>query len=83
MKLTKYLNAVIRVTQKKDKYWNLYLIFAVIRILLVLIPQCGYIHPDEFFQSTEILLGTYMFIKTAFVFSEKKYFSIVFKKKKF
>lgn len=35
------------------KYWAL----ASLRILLVFVPQTGYIHPDEFFQSTEVFAG--------------------------
>jgi phosphatidylinositol glycan class Z len=34
-------------------YWYL----ALARIILVLIPQLGYIHPDEFFQSIEVEAG--------------------------
>eukprot|EP00122_Pirum_gemmata_P003697 Pgem_evm1s3347 len=29
----------------------------VIRIFLVFLPQTGYIHPDEFFQSSELMAG--------------------------
>lgn len=32
-----------------------YEILVAIRILLTLIPQIGYIHPDEYFQSVEIV----------------------------
>ncbi|XP_057331730.1 GPI mannosyltransferase 4 [Microplitis mediator] len=34
-------------------YWAL----AGVRILLTLLPQTGYIHPDEFFQSIEVIAG--------------------------
>lgn len=34
-----------------------YFLFIVIRIVLVFIPQYGYIHPDEFFQTTEVING--------------------------
>ncbi|CAG5102382.1 Similar to PIG-Z: GPI mannosyltransferase 4 (Drosophila melanogaster) [Cotesia congregata] len=34
-------------------YW----ILAGIRILLTLLPQTGYIHPDEYFQSIEVIAG--------------------------
>lgn len=34
-------------------YWSL----AVLRVLLVLAPQSGYVHPDEFFQSIEVFAG--------------------------
>ena len=42
----------------KDKLTS-YWIFAGLRILLNLIPETGYIHPDEYFQSIEIVAGTY------------------------
>lgn len=47
-------------TKKKEKsrlltYWLL----VVIRIVLVFLPQHGYIHPDEFFQSTEVVAGEF------------------------
>ncbi|ESO98795.1 hypothetical protein LOTGIDRAFT_158742 [Lottia gigantea] len=32
-------------------------ILMILRFLMVLLPQIGYIHPDEFFQSTEIVAG--------------------------
>lgn len=35
-----------------------YFFLVVIRIGLVFLPQNGYIHPDEFFQSTEIINGS-------------------------
>lgn len=34
-----------------------YFFFILIRIALVFIPQYGYIHPDEFFQTTEVITG--------------------------
>jgi len=34
-----------------------YFTWCLLRIFLTLLPQTGYIHPDEFFQSTEILAG--------------------------
>lgn len=34
-------------------YWSL----AIIRVVLVLAPQKGYVHPDEFFQSIEVFAG--------------------------
>lgn len=36
-------------------YWCL----AFLRIILVCIPQTGYIHPDEYFQSVEVFAGMY------------------------
>jgi hypothetical protein len=37
-----------------DKIW---LFLVLIRFCLVFLPQQGYIHPDEFFQSTEVIAG--------------------------
>ena len=34
-----------------------YYVLVVIRIVLVFIPQYGYIHPDEFFQTSEVISG--------------------------
>lgn len=39
-----------------------YLFFAVLRIVLVFIPQLGYVHPDEFFQTVEVINGKF-FVK--------------------
>ncbi|KAH6943678.1 hypothetical protein HPB50_025600 [Hyalomma asiaticum] len=35
----------------------LWIALAILRVCLVLYPQTGYIHPDEFFQSTEVVAG--------------------------
>ncbi|XP_052104867.1 GPI mannosyltransferase 4-like [Mytilus californianus] len=35
----------------------IYIGLLVLRFLLVFIPQYGYIHPDEFFQTTEVISG--------------------------
>lgn len=44
--------------QHEKKYKNMsYWIFAGLRIVLTLIPQTGYIHPDEYFQSIEVIAG--------------------------
>ncbi|XP_060534871.1 GPI mannosyltransferase 4 [Cylas formicarius] len=37
------------------RHW--YLFFAALRVFLVMVPQTGYIHPDEYFQSLEVLIG--------------------------
>ena len=39
------------------KVWDIYWIFAILRILLVIFPQPGYIHPDEYFQTVEVITG--------------------------
>lgn len=36
-----------------------YMFFAVLRIVLVFIPQMGYVHPDEFFQTVEVMNGKF------------------------
>lgn len=45
-----------RVNNKNFHFFT-YFLFVVIRIVLVFIPQYGYIHPDEFFQTTEVING--------------------------
>lgn len=41
------------IKRKMNLYWALVLL----RIILTLIPQTGYIHPDEYFQSIEVISG--------------------------
>ena len=37
------------------KIWDIYWIFVLLRVVLVLIPtNSGYIHPDEYFQTVEV-----------------------------
>ncbi|XP_076323742.1 phosphatidylinositol glycan anchor biosynthesis class Z [Tachypleus tridentatus] len=36
---------------------KLWTVLILVRLLLVILPQTGYLHPDEFFQSTEIMAG--------------------------
>ncbi|KAI5748924.1 hypothetical protein M8J76_003345 [Diaphorina citri] len=36
---------------------SIYWLAAFLRFVLTLLPQSGYIHPDEFFQSTEVVIG--------------------------
>lgn len=57
MELTKYIKSI----KPKDKYLRLYFLLCVLRVLLVFIPQFGYIHPDEFFQSVEVMAGKRFF----------------------
>ncbi|KZC13631.1 GPI mannosyltransferase 4 [Dufourea novaeangliae] len=45
----------IPISRKIGPYWFL----AALRIILTLIPQTGYIHPDEYFQSIEVISGDY------------------------
>lgn len=53
MKLSKY----IRIITTNDKNIRIYFVLAIVRIVLVFNPQFGYIHPDEFFQSMEVMAG--------------------------
>ncbi|KAI9576771.1 GPI mannosyltransferase 4 [Glossina fuscipes] len=58
----KFINNINNVWRKKqrpstDENWSTYLFFAVLRMVLVFIPQLGYVHPDEHFQSVEIING--------------------------
>lgn len=46
-----------KIIQRNDKNIRTYFVLAIIRVLLVFIPQFGYIHPDEFFQSMEVMAG--------------------------
>ncbi|XP_051874514.1 GPI mannosyltransferase 4-like [Pristis pectinata] len=42
----------------------MWLALGVVRVLWCLAPQTGYIHPDEFFQSPEIMAGDILNLKT-------------------
>lgn len=42
---------------------GLYWILATLRIALTFAPQTGYIHPDEFFQSIEVISGMSLFFE--------------------
>jgi hypothetical protein len=52
--------------EKKFGNWHsrtkVYFVLLAIRFALVLLPQNGYVHPDEFFQSVEVIAGMYTFI---------------------
>ena len=39
------------------KTWDIYWIFLFIRIFLVFFGPSGYIHPDEYFQTVEVITG--------------------------
>lgn len=43
--------------KNKNFHFFTYFLFIVIRVVLVFLPQYGYIHPDEFFQTTEVIAG--------------------------
>lgn len=42
---------------KLKMFYKPYWLLVLLRILLVFVPQHGYIHPDEYFQSIEVLTG--------------------------
>ncbi|XP_020717469.1 GPI mannosyltransferase 4 isoform X2 [Ceratitis capitata] len=57
MKLKRYINQLWMRHRDTDENWYAYLFFGLLRVILVFIPQKGYIHPDEFFQSVEVMTG--------------------------
>ncbi|XP_043926653.1 GPI mannosyltransferase 4 [Protopterus annectens] len=42
----------------------LWVLFAIFRVLWCLAPQTGYLHPDEFFQSPEVMAGDILNLQT-------------------
>lgn len=58
MRINSYIKSI------KDKNTSLftYFVLCVVRILLVFLPQIGYIHPDEFFQTVEVVSGNFLLI---------------------
>lgn len=54
MKLNKYFK---HITSQKNNGLYTYYFLAALRVALVFIPQIGYIHPDEFFQSVDVIGG--------------------------
>ena len=50
------------------KVWDIYWIFAILRILLVIFPQPGYIHPDEYFQTVEVITGDVLGSRYVWIF---------------
>lgn len=51
------LRNCIKIIKTNNKNVRTYFMLAIVRVLLVFIPQFGYIHPDEFFQSMEVMAG--------------------------
>ena len=51
------------------KVWDIYWIFAILRILLVIFPQPGYIHPDEYFQTVEVITGDVLGSRYVLIFN--------------
>ena len=46
------------------KTWDIYWIFVILRVLLVLFTQSGYVHPDEYFQTVEVITGDVLGLRT-------------------
>ena len=47
------------------RVWDIYWIFLLLRVVLVLTPtNTGYIHPDEYFQTVEVIAGDVLEIET-------------------
>lgn len=44
-------------SENEDTNTKIYIVFVFLRILMTLLPQSGYIHPDEFIQSIEVVGG--------------------------
>lgn len=57
MKIVNSFNNFLTRTKNSCGYWQQYLFFLALRFVLVFLPQIGYIHPDEFFQIPEIIIG--------------------------
>lgn len=62
MRINSYLKSI------KDKNTSLftYFVLCAVRVLLVFLPQIGYIHPDEFLQTVEVVSGDYLLIFNGF-----------------
>ena len=47
------------------KVWDIYWIFVLLRIVFTFIPSnSGYLHPDEYFQSVEVVVGDALELET-------------------
>ena len=45
--------------------WDIYWIFLLLRVVLVLVPtNSGYLHPDEYFQTVEVVVGDVFHVET-------------------
>ena len=45
--------------------WDIYWIFLLLRVVLVLVPtNSGYLHPDEYFQTVEVVVGDVFQVET-------------------
>ncbi|XP_026842224.1 GPI mannosyltransferase 4 isoform X2 [Drosophila persimilis] len=57
MRLSRHISQLWQNRVPTDRHVNTYFFFAVVRLALVFVPQPGYVHPDEFFQSVEVMTG--------------------------
>lgn len=59
---------------------GVYWFWAGLRIFLTLVPQTGYIHPDEYFQSVEVFAGILKIFKQSLFpkFKSYKTLTIIF-----
>lgn len=57
--MPKKFGKYVRAIKDKDRDFQNYLLTILIRIVLVFMPQTGYIHPDEYFQTVEPMAGKF------------------------
>lgn len=53
-----------RISEYLETVFITYWIFATVRVILTVLPQTGYIHPDEYFQSIEVVSGNQTFLSS-------------------
>lgn len=51
------INSFLKKIKDKNTSLVTYFVLCAVRILMVFLPQIGYIHPDEFFQTVEVVAG--------------------------
>lgn len=59
MRITSHFSQLWEKGTPTARHLNTYFFFALLRLVLVFVPQLGYVHPDEFFQSVEVMTGEY------------------------
>jgi len=57
MRITRHLSQLWEKGSQTARHLNTYFFLALLRLVLVFVPQLGYVHPDEFFQSVEVMTG--------------------------
>ncbi|EDW00642.1 GPI mannosyltransferase 4 isoform X1 [Drosophila grimshawi] len=57
MRITRHFSQLWENRNPTAAYLSTYFFFAALRLVLVFVPQLGYVHPDEFFQSVEVMTG--------------------------